>query len=72
MKPQLPPEIAALFPEAVVKRIHAFVPPLPKPQASRTVCTVSPSFERELRKLQTRALKGMSELYLRDLEDFVV
>lgn len=73
MKPQLPAEIAALFPDAVVKRIHAYVPPLPKPSAATVAgCTVSPSLERALRKLQTSVLNGTSEVYLRGLEDFLV
>jgi hypothetical protein len=68
MKPTLPPEIAALFPDAVVKLIHSFVPwpkkvPTPRP---------SPALERDLRRIQGQTLRGKSETFMRDLEDFIL
>ncbi len=72
MKPQLPPEIEALFPDAIVKHIYTFVPHLPKPKSPKLPCTVSPSMERDLRVIQSKALKGKSEMYLKELEDFVL
>ena len=72
MKPELPKEIAGLFPPELVARIYEFTPHLrPKPQTS-PLCTYSPEMERDLRRLQKNALKGKSEMYLRDLDYFVL
>ncbi len=65
-KPQLPPEIAALFPPEVVKRIHSFVPPNPKTPAP------SPRLCADLRRIQNTILRGANEMFLRDLEDFIL
>jgi hypothetical protein len=67
-KPELPVEIAALFPPDVVKLIHSFVPRPQKPKST----PASPALERDLRRIQARALGGKSEMYLRDLEDFIL
>ncbi len=67
-KPELPAEIAALFPPAIVKLIHSFVPRNPKHRST----PASPALERDLRRIQARSLRGASEMYLRDLEDFVL
>lgn len=73
MKPQLPPEIERMLPENVLKRIYEFVPHLPKAKPSpKLQCTVSPSMERDLRLIQHKLLKGKSEMYLRELDDFVL
>ena len=72
MKPQLPPEIERIFPESVVKRIYSYVPHLPKKSPRLLPCTVSPSMERDLRLLQHKLLKGKSDMYLKELEDFVL
>ena len=73
MKPQLPPEIAAIFPTVIVMYIQSFVPHFPpKPKKSPSICSYSPEMERDLRKIQYNVLKGKSEYYLRDLEDFVL
>lgn len=73
MKPQLPPEIQAIFPREIVMLINSFVPHL-KPAAEKSPygCTVSPSMERDLRIMQTKHLKGKSEMWLKDLDDFVL
>lgn len=66
-KPQLPPEIAALFPPDVVALIHSFVPiPKKKPTAQ------SPQLAADLRRIQNTVLRGKTEIYLRDLEDFML
>jgi hypothetical protein len=72
MKPQLPPEISALFPQAILDHIYKFVPHLKKSDRSPTFITLSPQAERDLRKIQYNMLKGKSEMYLRDLDDFVL
>jgi hypothetical protein len=33
---------------------------------------LSPSFEKELTKLQSYDLRGKNEMYLRDLDDFIL
>ncbi len=72
MKPQLPPEIKAIFPPEIVMLINSFVPHLKPSNKSPYGCTVSPSMERDLRMLQNRVLKGKSETWLKDLDDFVL
>ncbi len=72
MKPQLPPEIAALFPQNVVDYIYRFIPHL-KPRKSPALgFTMSPKAETELRMIQWAGMKGKSEMYLRGLGDFVL
>lgn len=72
MKPQLPPEIAALFPQAIVEHIYSFVPHLKPPKIASPRITMSPALEKDLRQIQNNFLKGKSEMYLRDLEDFIL
>lgn len=73
MKPQLPPEIERILPETVLRRIYEFVPHLPKTKPSpKLPCAVSPSMERDLRLIQNKLLKGKSEMYLKEFDDFVL
>ena len=73
MKPQLPPELVALLPDDIVNHIYSFVPHLPKEKKTPTYpCSISPNMERDLRLIQGKALRGKNEMYLRDLEDFVL
>jgi hypothetical protein len=65
MKPELPREIQFLFPMEVVARIRSFTPHL-------IVKNVSPSLQRELKKIQMSPLKGKKETYLIEFEDFVL
>ena len=66
-KPQLPPEIAARFSPDVVALIQSFVPyPKKKPTAH------SPQLAADLRRIQNTVLRGKTETYLRDLEDFML
>lgn len=65
MKPELPREIQVLFPVEVVAHIRSFVPHL-------AIKTVSPSLQRELKKIQQSPLKGKKETYLMEFEDFVL
>jgi hypothetical protein len=67
-KPELPPTIACKFPPDVLQLIYSFVPRLLKPKST----PVSPALEKDLRRIQARALAGKSEMYLRDLEDFLL
>ena len=74
MKPQLPPMLAHSLSEDVMRIIYAYVPHFPKQRKSKSksVCSVSPNMERDLRRIQSTNLKGKSEMYMRDLEDFVL
>lgn len=77
MKPRMPDEIERMFPEEIVRKIYTFVPHLPKPKKSSPTldglgCSVSPNMERDLRLLQSKTLKGKSEMFLWELEDFVL
>jgi hypothetical protein len=73
MKPQLPREIEALLPDYIVRRIYEFVPHLPKPKKSPAFpITVSPCMERDLRLLPHKTLRGKNEMYLKELDDFVL
>ncbi len=69
MKPHLPVEIEALFPAAIVKHIESFVPHTPKPKKTPPA---SPQLEKDLRRIQAKCGGKKSEMYLRDLEDFVL
>jgi hypothetical protein len=75
MKPQIPKEIEDRLPLDVVKHIYSFVPHNKKPKKDKTPqlgFTVSPYMERDLRLLQSRELRGKNELWMRDLEEFVL
>ena len=67
-KPELPPAIASKFPPDVLRLIYSFVPRPSKPKST----PVSPALEKDLRRIQARALGGKSEMFLRDLEDFIL
>ncbi len=76
MKPRLPEEIETLFPTMVLHEIYKFVPHLPKPKKSPKLetldCSVSPNMDRDLRLIQHKMLKGKNEMYLKELDDFVL
>lgn len=73
MKPQLPPEIEAILPDVIIRLINSFVPHLPKEKKSPpSPCTVSPNMERDLRRIQNMMLRGKNNMYLRDLDEFVL
>lgn len=75
MKPELPPEIANVFPKEVLDKINSYVPHFP-PRKSPSICTYSPQMERDLRKLQSKLyspkMHGKNNMFLYDLEDFVL
>lgn len=73
MKPQLPPDIEALFPLTIVAHIYKFVPHLKKKRRTPpNSVTLSPQAERDLRLIQYSTLKGKCEMYLFDLDDFIL
>ncbi len=74
MKPQLPPEITALLPQTIIDKIYKYVPHLKKRDLDRSPhsLTLSPQAERDLRLIQYSTLRGKNEMYLWDLEDFIL
>ena len=74
MKPQLPPELAALLPQIIIDKIYKYVPHLKKRELDRSPysLTLSPQAERDLRLIQYSTLRGKNEMYLWDLEDFIL
>ena len=73
MKPQLPPCLCDQLPDDVLRLIQTFVPHLPKPKPVKTRSpSLSPNAERDLRIIQSKALRGLDAMYLRDLDDFIL
>jgi len=68
VKAKLPEEVALCFPSDVLKRIDSYLPHIKKEKSPKT----SPNLEKELRRLQSKCLKGMSPMYMMDLEDFIL
>lgn len=67
MKPRLPPEIEARFPDLVSKTIYGFVPHEPK---KKKTPPASPSLERELKRIQLSP--KMTAMGMYKLEDFLL
>ena len=83
MKPQLPMEIQQQLPHELVALIMSYVPHLTRVEQGLTKertphntpknpFTMSPNAERDLRVINSKILKGKSETFLLDLEDFVL
>jgi hypothetical protein len=74
MKPSLPLPIEYFLSDDVLRCIYSFVPHLPKPKKTKSplFCSISPNMERDLRLIQCSTLRGKNEMYLRDLEDFML
>jgi hypothetical protein len=68
MKPELPVEIAEKFPPELVRLIYEFVPHFQKIPKKET----SPALEKDLRRIQYLKLNGKNQMYLRDLDDFIL
>jgi hypothetical protein len=74
MKPALPRLIENVLPDDVLRCIYSFVPHLQKPKkrTSPPCYSVSPNMNRDLRLIQQAMLKGKNEMYMRDLDDFIL
>jgi len=68
VKPRLPDSIAKLLPLDVIWYISTFVPHREKRQTPSS----SPTLQKDLKRLQNMKLKGKNEMYLRDLEEFLL
>lgn len=55
-----------ILPRDVINVIQTFVPSYPK----KKKLNVSPSMQKELKRIQYTNLKGKNDMYLRDLDDF--
>jgi hypothetical protein len=58
--------LKSLLPSDLINVISAYVPQYPK----KKKLEVSPSAQKELKRLQYACLKGKNDMYMRDLEDF--
>ena len=68
MRPRLPWEIQQVLNPDVVWYISQFLTKHDSPKQPQQ----SPSLEKELRKIQISNLKGKSQMYMKDLEDFLL
>jgi hypothetical protein len=68
MKPRLPSEIEAFLPDDILFLISTYLEHLRKPKQK----PASPYLEKELTKLQSYDLCGKNEMYLKDLDDFIL
>ena len=64
---KITPSALQKLPDDILHHILRFIPTPPKKKKS-----VSPSFQKELYKLQKMTLKGKNNMYMRDLEDFLL
>ena len=65
MRPRLPREIELMLPSELVHVIYQYVPHMKKESPHH-----SPTLQKELRKIQTLSLKGKSQTFMKDLDDF--
>jgi hypothetical protein len=69
VKPVLPREISSYLPVDVVRVIYSYVPHMPKPIETPGS---SPNLQKELNRLQSRHLNGASNMYMYELDDFML
>jgi hypothetical protein len=65
MRPRLPVEIERIFPSEIVHHIYTFVPHQRKESIEK-----SPTFHKEMKKIQSSPLKGVKGTFMYDLDDF--
>ena len=64
---KITPSALQKLPDDILRHIIGFIPAPPKKKKS-----VSPSFQKELYRIQKLSLKGKNNMYMRDLEDFLL
>ena len=64
---KITPSALQKLPDDILRHIIGFIPVPPKKKKS-----VSPSFQKELYRIQKLSLKGKNNMYMRDLEDFLL
>ena len=73
MKPHLPDCITSQISDDILKVIYSYVPHYKKKKSSpKSICSVSPNMERDLRKIQYSPMKGKNEMFMYDLDNFVL
>ena len=73
MKPLLPECIESSLTLDILKIIYSYVPHRKKEKKTpNSICSISPNMEHDLRKIQHAHIKGKNEMYMRDLEDFIL
>lgn len=65
MRPKLPPSIERIFPSEVLHGIYSFVPHQKKEKLEK-----SPTFHKEMLKIQSSPLKGVKGTFMYDFDDF--
>jgi hypothetical protein len=68
MRPKLPLEIEQQLPEDVVRQIYKWVPNFPKEKKK----SCSPQMQKDLKRIQSQELKGVSAMYLWDFDEFIL
>lgn len=71
VKPRLPKEIASKLPLEIECLIYKYVPHNEKKEEKKSPYS-SPTFQKEINSIQTKFLAGKSQMYLRDLDDFIL
>jgi hypothetical protein len=62
-----------MLPDDVLNYIQKFVPHLPKEKPVKVrKQSLSPNAERDLRLIQCKHMRGLNQMYLRDLDDFIL
>ena len=72
MKPRLPKEIELYFPSVVIHEIYTYLTKHDSPPSSRTSYQNSPTFLKDIAKIQNMKLRGKSAMYMQDLDDFLL
>ena len=73
VKPQLPAEIEDKLPMNVLASIYKFVPHIQYAKKKTSYgFTPSPRMETDLKLLQSSTIRGKNDMWLRDLEDFML
>jgi hypothetical protein len=73
MKPRLPREIELVFPPEIVHEIYNYLTKDYSPPSSNVSSyKSSPTFLKEITKIQNMNLRGKLGTYMRDLEDFLL
>ena len=65
---KLTPSTFEILPDDILRHILRFIPEPPKKKRN----SISPSLQKELHKIQKMTLKGKNNMYMRDLEDFLL
>ena len=68
MRPILPKEITNTLPVDIIMHIYSFVPHNDKKREKEKI--ISHSCRKDLKAIQNLKLKGINNMYMRDIEDW--